>query len=139
MFLQSGICSWLQVPVPEVSQGIFCLFWDQPQPGTSERMENSSGVTSIIEELGYRFRACRLVIFLFLKEHDSEKGLYILYKRKGHQHLIVELSTLDKAWKNDFFFISDNCLENKEGKPKFRASGKKWVRIKVFSFELLIY
>ena len=52
-----------------------------------------------------------------MKEYDSEKGRYTLYRRKGREHLIVELSTLDKAWKNSFFFISDNCLENKEGEP----------------------
>ena len=64
------------------------------------------------------FELTNLLFSYFLKEHDSERGWYTLYRRKGREHLIVELSTSDKAWKNDFFFVSDNCLENKEGEPQ---------------------
>ena len=74
------------------------------------------------------FELADLLFSYFLKEHDLEKGRYTLYRRKGREHLIVELSTSDKAWKNDFFFILDNCLENKEGEPQilcdWRRAGK---------------
>ena len=60
----------------------------------------------------------------FLKEHNSEKGRYTLYKRMGCEHLVVELSTSNKMWKNDFFFISVECLENK-GKPQISSIWQK--------------
>lgn len=69
-----------------------------------------------------------LVDFLFsyfLKEHDLEKGRYTLYKRKCREHLIVELSTSNKMWKNDFFFILDECLDNREGEPEILYAWKK--------------
>ena len=71
------------------------------------------------------FGLADLLFFYFLKEHDSEKGRYTLYRRRGHEHLIVELSTSDKMWKNDFFFISDDCLENREGVPQIPYAWQK--------------
>ena len=71
------------------------------------------------------FELADLLFSYFLKEHDSHKGRYILYRRKGHEHLITKMSTSDKAWKNDFFFISDKCLENKEGEPQISFAWQK--------------
>ena len=59
------------------------------------------------------FELADLLFSYFLKEHDSKKGQYTLYRRKGHGHLISQLSTSDKAWVNNFFFISNDCLWNK--------------------------
>ena len=64
------------------------------------------------------FELIELLFSYSLKEYDSEKYWYTMYKRKGRQHLIIELSTSDKAWKNNFFFISDDCLGNREGEPQ---------------------
>ena len=66
-----------------------------------------------------------LLYSYFLKEHDSEKGRYTLYRRKGREHQIVELSTSNKMWKNEFFFISNDCLENKEGEPQILYAWQK--------------
>ena len=71
------------------------------------------------------FELADLLFSYFFKEHNSEKGRYTLYRRKGREHLITKLSTSDKAWKNDFFLISDNCLENKEGEPQILCVWQK--------------
>ena len=64
------------------------------------------------------FELADLLFSYFLKEHDSEKGQYTLYRRKGFEYWIIEVSTSNKMWKNDFFFISNECLENREGEPQ---------------------
>ena len=71
------------------------------------------------------FGLADLLFSYFLKEHDSEKCQYTLYRRRGHEHLIVELSTFDKMWKNDYFFISDDYLENREGEPQIPYAWQK--------------
>ena len=80
-----------------------------------------------------------LLYSYFLKEDNSEKGRYTLYRRKGGDDLIVELSTSDKMWKNEFFFISDDCLENKEREPQIPYAWQKAGKDLCFSFELLFY
>ena len=42
------------------------------------------------------FGLADMLFSYFLKEHDSEKDRYTMYKRKGREHLIVELSTSNK-------------------------------------------
>ena len=71
------------------------------------------------------FELADLLFSYCLKEHDSEKGQYTLYRRKEHSHLITDLSTSEKAWKNNFFFISDDCLGNKEGEPQVPFAWQK--------------
>ena len=66
-----------------------------------------------------------LLYSYFLKENDLEKGQYTLYRRKGREHLIVELSSSNKLWKNEFFFISDDCLENIKGEPHILCAWQK--------------
>ena len=61
------------------------------------------------------FELTDMLLSYFLKEHDSKKGRYTLNIKKDREHLIAKLSTSNKAWKNDFLFILDECLENKEG------------------------
>ena len=85
------------------------------------------------------FELADLVYSYILKEHDSDKVWYTLYRRKDHDHLITDLSTSDKAWKNNFFFILENCLENKEGKPQIPFTWKKAGKKFCIFFELLFY
>ena len=66
-----------------------------------------------------------LLFSYFLKEYDPDKGQYTFYRRKVREHLIVELLSLEKAWKNDFFFISDECLGNKEEEPQIPCGWQK--------------
>ena len=85
------------------------------------------------------WRTLLAVFSYFLKEHDYEKGRYTLYRRRGRENLIVELSMSDKMWKNDYFFISDDCLENREGEPQIPYAWQKVGKDFVHSFELLFY
>ena len=76
----------------------------------------------LAKSLDMEFELADLLYPYFLKEHESENGRYTLYKIKGRSHLITELSTLDKLWKSNFFFISDNWLGNEEGEPQIPLS-----------------
>ena len=73
------------------------------------------------------FKLSNMLFSYSLKDHDSEKRRYTLYGRKYRDRLIMELSMSDKQSKSGFFFVSADCLENKEAGPKFYSLHKKWV------------
>ena len=93
----------------------------------------------LVKSLDMEFELADLLFSYFLKEHDLDKGWYTLYRRKGHDHLITELSTSDKAWKNNVFFISENLLENKEGEPQISFARQRACKKFHIFFELLFY
>ncbi|KAL5827787.1 hypothetical protein ACOSQ4_019584 [Xanthoceras sorbifolium] len=46
-----------------------------------------------------------------MREHDTEKGRYNLNLRANRKHLITELTTNDRSWKNRYFFARGFLIE----------------------------
>ena len=104
-------------PFPSLISEFFAYFGINPSQVLRNVWRTLLALFVLSKSSNIEFGLADLLFSYFLKEHDSKKGRYTLYRRKGREHLIVELSTSDKMWKNDFFFILDECLENRDGEP----------------------
>ena len=117
-FYEVAFAAGFRFPFPNLIRQFFAYFGISPSQVLPNVWRTLLAVLVLSKSSNVDFGLADLLFSYFLKEHDSEKGRYTLYRRRGREHLIVELSTFDKMWKNDYFFISDDCLENREGEPQ---------------------
>ena len=112
-------------PFPSLISEFFAYFGISPSQVLPNVWRTLLASLVLSKSSNIEFGLTDLLFSYFLREHDSEKGQYTLYRRKSREHLIVELSTLEKMWKNDLFFISDECLDNREGEPQILYAWQK--------------
>ena len=83
---------------PKSLREFFAYFGISPSQVLSNIWMTLLALLILVKSSDMEFELANLLFSYFLKEHDSDKGQYTLYRRKGHDHLITELSTLDKVW-----------------------------------------
>ncbi|KAK3200401.1 hypothetical protein Dsin_023816 [Dipteronia sinensis] len=75
----------------------------------SQLMPNSwrilLGLTILREKKELKFGLGSLLHNHFPKQHTNEKGRFTLYFRPGMRHLILDLTTNDRRWKDTFFYM----------------------------------
>ncbi|KAL5780255.1 hypothetical protein ACOSQ2_010992 [Xanthoceras sorbifolium] len=60
-----------------------------------------------------------------MREHDTEKGCYNLNLRSHRRHLITELTTNDRSWKDKYFFARGLLVEWPIGDTTVRTTWSK--------------
>ena len=72
-----------------------------------------------------------LLYSYFLKENDKEKGRYLLNLRHDRSHLVTDLRSSDKNWKDRYFFLRGQAIFGERGPGEiligWRATGENLV------------
>ncbi|KAL5778946.1 hypothetical protein ACOSQ2_009683 [Xanthoceras sorbifolium] len=64
-----------------------------------------------------------------MREHDTEKGRYNLNLQPNRKHLITELTTNDRSWKDRYFFAKGLLVEWPVGDTVVRTTWSKAANI----------
>ena len=124
-FYEVMFAAGFRFPFPRLFREFFAYFGMSPSQLLPNIWKTLLALLVLAKSSNMEFELADLLFSYFLKEHDLTKCQYTLYRRKGHEHLITELSTSEKAWKNNFFFVSENCLENREWEPQISHAWQK--------------
>ena len=100
----------MRFPIPQLIRDV-C---DHYETTPSQLMPNAWRALMVLESLSIRHGVeCKIWEVLFsyyLKEHDTDKGMYKLIARVGHVPIITCLQTNDRSWKDRFLFIRGEIM-----------------------------
>ena len=103
LFYEVAFIARFRFLFPKLIRDFFVHFEISPSQVLPNVWRNLLSLLVLAKSLDMELELTDLLYSYFLKEHDSEKRQYTLYRRKGRSHLITELSTFNKLWKNNFF------------------------------------
>ena len=63
-----------------------------------------------------------LLYSYFLKENDKEKGQYLINLKHDRSHLVPDLWSSDKNWKDRYFFLKGEAVFGERGQGEILST-----------------
>ena len=105
----------MRLPIPKLVRDV-C---DHYEIAPSQLMLNAWRILIALESLsvhhGVECEVGEVLFSYYLKEHDTDKGMYHLIARAGHVSIITCLRTNDCNWNDMFFFVKGDLVYGPQG------------------------